>query len=1489
MLCGTSTPSCQTEEGFCSEGIQGIAGRGCPGLGDGPQRVHRHLLHVSVSCAEARRRWRSPELWSPGKQPGRVNPSRAGSVSTSLCFLSVSLWLWCVWKRLTVGGFPTPRDISSTSHTSETALGVLTVAAETSCCSDRSPGLLSGSLCSGSGLMGNSSASFMGTFLASSLGSPPSHPPHPSRPPSSPSSPSFRSGPHSSASQIWFPHSHEAPGYTRFSGSLAPTFLPMSHLDHHGNSSVLYGQHRFYDTQKENFYLRSLPSQPPLLPSNHSLPPLPRAAPGHPLGSCSRERDSGAGGGLGKGLKESEAERGPIPGHKEKERPGSGKQDSKDRQQHGHHPPLPHPQHHAPHHAPHPHYPPHPVPLEEDGGRGAGYKEDSLSRGRPLSACLLNGKTPGGESGAAAKSALSSCGAAGGGAGQARHMVGGGGGRCSKEGVSGEMRISEHPSDCLERGQVLHHSVSYSMPPPLPVAPGGAGGGNPPGGFHCLQLHPGHAHHAPTRPSPPPPSPSAPPAPPPPPPPPPRLLLPAPPRPARQPLPPREGPARPRRPRRPQGDRPHLRAVRGPPGRQGQRALPAGQPGLQRGGRRGRGRQGAGRGEGGGRSGSGGGVPLPAPPRPPAPPLPHPSGGWQRKQQQSHQQQQQQQQAYAKADKAPDWLQHQHLQQQQQHAAARSRSADCISSADVDVYRPSLPQGAKAGHAGGPVGPLPYRDCSLSGPPPGAPPRDGKSAPQHGGAACGAGGGCAMREGGQKVARIRHQQHGRPGSEGAGPDMAPDGGGQEHAKRKPDVSPLGYGGRGQQQGAPLPPWTLQGHQIRAEEEQRKAYMESRGRREQLRTAERQAGPAPRKGPANDGERPDCGGGAGRRGAHAGGRSAAAARGHRRRRGEAEDPPCRPLDAHASHSRQGRVLPAMKGVSRSAFPLDPDGDEERKRMCSEQLGLSCLDRERELLIRDNKDRVEFARIRPSSSCHGDLTSHLMVPGGASLQSSQLGADPAAHAHPAHHHWMPRTGSPSLWMTGHSYGLSHTALHQNLPPGFSAAMPSPLQPVLPLPQDPSTQLVVLPAEPATHPTTHPLDVMEQPGLWPPVYGARGPPSHMQHPAVYSRSQFLRQQELTISTNSTISSSSSSSSSSNRQTPQGVELQHRHGHSQVQKKPEDPPMELEDLLQEPRTPKPAKAYFYTPSNKNTPSPGACTAHLSPCCRSPSLHPHPKNTPCPAPSPVAAAPHSPTLSPAPPHPSKGPELQDKRGEGQPPRDYPQSLEPDLPPGYTYPAIAMGYRSGPSPQDVRLAEPAELEAVQAEPIEPAPQPLPGITEEECEGGAGLRAIAEQQEEEQAVEAGPGGGVEGGGITSCCAQSELEREPEEELFACPSGEGVALEDTPCHITPDVELAQADAPSVTCGEEPQEGAEGQVEPALEEGEEGADLGPNCPAGVCSPETAGGVEQERETPSEGQPLPASAHAHAPPPAPPPSPPAPPPSPPSLLLSAAGAWSC
>lgn len=114
-------------------------------------------------------------------------------------------------------------------------------------------------------------------------------------------------------------------------------------------------------------------------------------------------------------------------------------------------------------------------------------------------------------------------------------------------------------------------------------------------------------------------------------------------------------------------------------------------------------------------------------------------------------------------------------------------------------------------------------------------------------------------------------------------------------------------------------------------------------------------------------------------------------------------------------------------------------------------------------------------------------------------------------------------------------------------------------------------------------------------------------------------------------------------------------------MQKRPDEPSVELEELISEPRTSKPAKPYSYNPQ-KNTSPPGACAAHLSPCCQSPSLRPHPKSTPstpCPAPSPAAAAPHSPAISPAPPQMPKGAESQDKRVEGQLPQDYPESLEP--------------------------------------------------------------------------------------------------------------------------------------------------------------------------------------------------------------------------------------
>ncbi|XP_026201269.1 BAH and coiled-coil domain-containing protein 1 isoform X2 [Anabas testudineus] len=1396
---------------------------------------------------------------------------------------------------------------------------------------------------SGSGLMGNSSASFMGTFLASSLGSPPSHPPHPSRPSSSPSSPSFRGGPHSSASQIWFPHSHEAaPGYPRFSGSLAHTFLPMSHLDHHANSGVLYGQHRFYDTQKENFYLRGLPSQPPLISANHSLPPMSRAGSGHSQVSCSRDRDAGVGTGLHKGLKEGSVERGVVP-VKDKER-SSSKQEAKERQQqhHSHQPTQPTHHHHSHPHQQHPHYSQHPQPLEEVNSRALERHKASLtmeyskehpqSMGKSLSACLHNGKMQNGDAGAGAgaKASLSSCGGEGtalgaivGGSSQGRHIGSSGSSRCTKEGVSGEMRISEQPSDCLERGQApLHHSLPYSVPPPLHMGSAG-GGAHPhphphahphphphPGGFTCLQLHPSHPHHPhhshhthhhPDFFCPPPSAPLGNPA-------------------SHDRVPANVG-------REPKVTGPTFVPSVADLGDKSSGPFQPGNPDCQ------------GVGSGGGGSNAKdkvlekneGSV--------------H-HGNWHRKQQQQ-QQQQQQQHAYRKTEKAPDWMQshHTHLQPsqlppppqqqqpqpqhpQQQHQVVQSRSAECINSAvDMDVFRASLPQGPKTSHSvPHSVNSSPYRDCSHSGPPPNSSPLGSKSMGQH----SGPGGSCSLQRDGQKVARIRHQQHGRPGPDAPSPAELNQGTSQE-LKRKMDMSPYGYNnssGQHHHQQPSVPPWAMRPphHMSQPEEEQRKSYMElgstggqhsqqqqqqppgmslppqqpppvpplsqqqpqqqlepqgptqgeSSAMKSLLKYSNQQqplllsqkspfgglgnlkSGPAggscalqgnkqtlpSRKGPANDNERPDYSGRSRDMGETGHGESevrqppvgiaVAVAR--------QREPPCRSADSHPNN-RQGRVHPSVKGTPRPMYSSDPTTDDERKRMSGEQIGLTCLDRERDAYIRDNKERVEFARIHPSNSCHGDLASHLMVPGGTSLQSGQLG-NPTAHS--AHHHWMPRTGSPSLWMTGHSYGIGHTALHQNLPPGFSAAMPGPLQPVLPLPQDPSAQLVVLPTEP---PATHHLDVMEQQGLWPPVYGGRGPPSHMQHPAVYSRSQFLRQQELYALQQHQQLQHQHQHQSYQSQQPQpqsqpqqeqqqqqqqqhhrathGIDMQHQATHNaQMQKRPNEPSVELEELITEPRTSKPAKPYSYHPPHRNTSPPGACAAHLSPCCQSPSLRPLPKSTPstpCPAPSPAAAAPHSPAISPSSPQMPKGAESQDKRVEGQPPQDYPESLEPDLPPGYTYPAITIGYRSGPSPQDVQLAEPADLEAVQ---VEPAPQSLSSLGEElDCQ--AMVRPLPESISPEEVEQEGEVVAdrvlehreeVEVSVVTAANyvpGEEEVEEQgpAEEEVLVCPPAESPVCEAASCPVPISTEKPERPNAVITLEEDDEVvGEASQVEPA-----------------------------------------------------------------------------
>ncbi|NXF55936.1 BAHC1 protein, partial [Oceanites oceanicus] len=1018
---------------------------------------------------------------------------------------------------------------------------------------------LSSPTAAGSGLMGNTPASsFMGGFLSSSLGS--GAPSHPAGPATSPPEPAFR-GPHSGTSQIWFSHSHEAPGYPRFSGSLASTFLPMSHLDHHGNSNVLYGQHRFYESQKgryqDNFYLRNLPAQPALLPASHGFPGIARAAPGPPAGSCSREREAGP---LPKTPKDYDRF---LVG---KEKVGKG--DPKER------PPEEDPKerHKAV------------LPVPPEGHCKEGLPPRGTGDGRPkhLASCLLGAKGLDGD------------------AGRALHA--GSEVLCPLPEPAGrELKLS---------GATLVPSVGHltDKSRSFQVAAEASG----------LERAEGKERHA-------------------------------------------EAGAEP--PAAYGGPFHHPLKAEGP----AERRLEWGGPSARL---KGLEYLGGGTAEG-----------PPFASRGPAP-----KGALEK--------------GYFEVPPAPDC----------------SRAA-----------RPD-PLGVRVGPS----------CCTLEKGPPKDPPPG--PAPQ-------------------KVARIRHQQHPEVEAAGTGPE----------GKRKPlELSALGYGG------PPLPPWGVQGQgpPLAVAEERKGPYLDPFGTSLQqaalmtqgpvlgqevpaapdevsamknLLKYSNQALLGGQKGPPFVGlggvkgscahqdakfppgkgqpelERPDCARGREHDGLAPG-------------EGEVRQPPVgiavavarqkdtlgRPESSYGGggSGRQGRVAAGIKaGTARPMHLIDLEAEEERGRLCEERLGLPG----RELLLQDNKDLVEFARMHPSGGCPGELTPHLMIAGGSSLPAGQLGGDPAAHAHPAHTHWLPRTRSPSIWMGGHSYGIGHPALHQNLPPAFPASMPSTMQPVFPLSQDPPAQLVILPTEPPAHGTPHTLaDVMDQASLWPPMYPGRGPGAHLQHTGqlpVYSRSQFLRQQELYAL-------------QQQQRAAQALEIQ-RQAH--VQRKPEEQPLELEDGGPEKPLKPSHKAVALNPPAKGLSSAAPGPPKLSPCCHSPALR-HLAKCPvalpaapctlpvCPAAS-SAVAPRSPADSPLPVQ-SKGSDGEDKRGEGQPPRDYPKSLEPDLPPGYSYPAAGMGFSEAhsaePADPDTMHAGSPPAEPEQSRTFSPAGEVLrePGPLREPPAGGA---------------------------------------------------------------------------------------------------------------------------------------------------------------------------
>lgn len=165
------------------------------------------------------------------------------------------------------------------------------------------------------------------------------------------------------------------------------------------------------------------------------------------------------------------------------------------------------------------------------------------------------------------------------------------------------------------------------------------------------------------------------------------------------------------------------------------------------------------------------------------------------------------------------------------------------------------------------------------------------------------------------------------------------------------------------------------------------------------------------------------------------------------------------------------------------------------------------------------------------------------------------------------------------------------------------------------------------------------------------------------------------------------------------------------------------------------------------------------------------------------------------------------------------------MPPGYTYPAIAIGYRGGPSPQDVQLAEPADLEAVQVEPAEHAPQSLSSLGEElDCQ--AVVRPLPEplspdQQENEETLadQVMEQREVEVASVTtaSYVPEEEVEeQEPaEEEALVCPPAKSPVCEAASCPAPLSKEEPERPEAVITLEEEADDeamGEECQVEQA-----------------------------------------------------------------------------
>ncbi|XP_061413060.1 trinucleotide repeat-containing gene 18 protein-like isoform X4 [Lethenteron reissneri] len=234
---------------------------------------------------------------------------------------------------------------------------------------------------------------------------------------------------------------------------------------------------------------------------------------------------------------------------------------------------------------------------------------------------------------------------------------------------------------------------------------------------------------------------------------------------------------------------------------------------------------------------------------------------------------------------------------------------------------------------------------------------------------------------------------------------------------------------------------------------------------------------------------------------------------------------------------------------------PEAQEEEERAARDHATERA--REREQLLRENKELAEFARsLRPTS--FADLDPNLVVTtgGGAApiMHAGQWGELNAPHAHVAPHHWLPRTESPSLWLGAPPYGLGGFSLHQSMagafPPGLAAP---PATPNYQLARDPATgHLVVVPTD---FPSHYAAELLERtpPPLWPPLLAGGAPAPHHHHPLSLTYQTMLRQHELYVAHQQAAAASAHA---------HALQLQHTpHMQDHGRPPPEPPPLLLSD----------------------------------------------------------------------------------------------------------------------------------------------------------------------------------------------------------------------------------------------------------------------------------------------------------------------------------------